>query len=380
MESPQLTGNDKTICAECVSDKALCNLVNGNLSSSVCSYCGEESEDGHLIAAPYDLIMQRVYDSIFMYYADAQDTDMPWVEKEWLMPEANIWEVVDEFDPGWNHEFVEDLVDSCDPNLYLVQHVNNDWALENPHSALAYGWTTFKEHILYKTRYLFLSEPEDEYSSGRPDYIPISKMLDALGYLCNKENLIKKIPAGTEFYRVRARRKGEEFGEFSDIGVPPKGIASAGRMNPAGISYFYLAYDQDTAEKEVITFAKKWSIAKFSTKSDIMVIDFVSIPDIPSLFEPEKYDTRNNMLFLVKLVNELTLPVSKDGSEHIDYVPTQVVSEYFRYRFKTENKESVLGIRYPSVKNGGGVNLAIFESDNEMLKKYFELESIENNC
>lgn len=378
-ESPQLSGLDKSICADCVVDDALANLVAANLSSSSCSYCGEENEEGDLIAAPYDVVMERVYDSIFQYYADAQDVDMPWVEKEWLMPETNMWEIIGEFDPGWSGEFCEDLIESSDASLYLVKHVKNDWSVESPFSALSYGWSAFKDQVLHKTRYLFLSEPEDEFSSGRPDYIPVSSMLDALGSLCNTEILVVTIPAGTTFYRVRVNPKGAEFTEFSDLGVPPKGIASAGRMNPAGISYFYIAYDQDTAEKEVITDATEWSIAKFKLIQDIQVIDFVDLPKLPSVFEPEKYDARQNLSFLRSFVNELTLPVRKDGREHVDYVPTQIVSEYFRYRFKTEDEQPILGLRYRSVKNPDGINIAIFDSDNTSLQKSFELVSIEKN-
>ncbi|EIO3708052.1 TPA: RES family NAD+ phosphorylase [Vibrio parahaemolyticus] len=379
-ESPQLSGLDKNVCADCVVDESLASIVTANLSSNSCSYCGEENEEGELIAAPYDLIMERVYESIFQYYADAQDVDMPWVEKEWLMPETNIWDVMGEFDPGWSGELCEDLIDSSDASLYLVEHVKNDWSVDSPSSALSYGWSAFKDQVLYKTRYLFLSEPEDEFSSGRPDYIPISSMLDALGALCNTEELVTTIPAETEFYRVRVNQQDEEFTDFSDIGVPPEGKASAGRMNPAGISYFYVAYDQETAEKEVITDATEWSIAKFKLLKDIKVIDFVDLPKTPSVFEPEKYDARQNLSFLRAFVKELTLPVSKDGREHVEYVPTQIISEYFRFRFKTKDDQPILGLRYRSVKNPEGINIAVFDSNNESLNKWFELLSIEKNC
>ncbi|KGK03157.1 MULTISPECIES: HEPN-associated N-terminal domain-containing protein [unclassified Pseudoalteromonas] len=385
--SPQLSGSDKTICANCVVDDALIDLVKSNLSSKSCSYCDgdyddedEESNSDELIAAPYDIVMERIYETIFQYYGDAQDVGMPWVEKEWLMPENNIWEIIGEFDPGWLGNFCEDLIDSSDPSLYLVEHVDNDWSTESPASALFYGWSAFKEQVLHKTRYLFLSEPEDKYSSGRPDYIPVSNMIDALGALCNSESLVKTIPAGTEFYRVRVNSKDAKFTTFSEVGVPPKGFASAGRMNPAGISYFYVAYDQLTAEKEVVDKATKWTIAKFETLTEITVIDFVNLPAIPSVFSEGAYETRQNLSFLHSLVKELTLPVSKDGMEHVEYVPTQIISEYFRHRFKTPEQTSVLGLRYPSVKNESGINIAIFNSDNDSLAHFFKLVSTDINC
>jgi len=379
-ESPQLSGLDKSICSDCVLDDELVSLVVNNLSSNLCSYCDEENEEGDLIAAPYNVVMKRIYDSIFQYYADAQDVGMPWVEKEWLIPETTISEIIWDFDPGWCGEFCEDLISSSDSSLYLVEHVKNDWSIESSSSALSYGWSAFKNQVLYKTRYLFLSEPEDEYSFGRPDYISVPSMLNALGALCNKEKLVTTIAAGTEFYRVRVNREKEEFTEFCDIGVPPEGKASAGRMNPAGISYFYVAYDQSTAEKEVITDATEWSTAKFKLIKDIQVIDFVDIPKIPSIFELEKYDARQNMSFLHSFVSELTLPVTKDGREHVEYVPTQIVSEYFRFRFQTENAQPISGLRYSSVKNPDGINIVVFDSENESLEKSFELVCIKKNC
>ena len=113
---------------------------------------------------------------------------------------------------------------------------------------------------------------------------------------------------------------------------------------------------------------------------DIKVIDFVDLPKTPSVFEPEKYDAKQNLSFLSSFVEELTLPVSKDGREHVEYVPTQIISEYFRFRFKTKDDQPILGLRYRSVKNPEGINIAVFDSNNESLEKWFELLSIEKNC
>lgn len=378
-KSPQLSGLDKFICAACVVDEALMGLVKDNLSVKSCSYCGEISENNELIAAPYDLIMGRVYETIFQHYGDAQDVDMPWVEKGWLRPDIDICEIIDEFDPGWPDIFRKDIAESNDPSVYLVNHVNNDWSIENRGSALSYGWTAFKEQVLFKTRYFFLNEPEDETSSGRPDYIPISKMVSALGELCNSENLIKEIPAGTEFYRVRVNNEQALYSVFSDVGAPPKGSASAGRMNAIGISYFYIAYDQLTAEKEVIDTSMKWTIAKFKTFKEITVVDFVELPIMPSCFSEDNYDAIQNLSFLDSLVIDLTLPSLKDGKEKLEYIPTQIISEYFRYRYKTKDNAHISGLRYPSVKNKSGINIAIFDSDNKSLEKLFKLVSIEKH-
>ena len=137
-----------------------------------------------------------------------------------------------------------------------------------------------------------------------------------------------------------------------------------------------LVLEKETAEREVLEWSKRWFTAKFKSKVDIPIIDFSILPEIPSVFEPTLYDTRHNRYFLYAFRDELTLPVSKDGKEHVDYVPTQIVSEYFRYQFKDGSGSGVQGIRYPSVKHRGGINLAIFSSSNEELQDFFELVDI----
>lgn len=375
-EGPQISKLDKNVCGECVVDDALRLLVNENLSSYSCDYCGEVGE-GVLVAAPFNTIMLRIYESVVKEYADAQDVDAPWAEHEWQVDQLYIQDVLGDFDPGWGAGFSENVADCFDPNIYWVKHSGNDWSVEDPSDTLMYGWDNFKEQVLTKTRYLFLAEPEDELSSGRPDYIPISKMLDALGQTCIRENLVTVVPAGTEFYRVRHASSKDYFSTFSEMGVPPMGIASAGRMNPAGISYFYVAYEKDTAKKEVLDWSKRWFTAKYCTNVDLKVIDFSMLPDIPSVFEPDLYDSRHNRYFLHAFRHDLISPVTKDGKEHVDYVPTQIVSEYFRYHFKVEKEEGVIGLRYPSVKNKDGTNLAIFLSTNDELEGLFELLNIE---
>ncbi|OBU35996.1 RES domain-containing protein [Photobacterium phosphoreum] len=374
-EGPQLTELDKNVCIECVVDAALQNLVEKNLTSRTCDYCGEEN-DVTAIAAPFNTVMNRICESVLKEYSDAQNVDMPWVEKEWLVDETYIEEVLMEFDPGWDSTFSEDVVGCFDPSTYWVRHSDGDWSVSDPSDTLMYGWGSFKEQVLTKTRYLFLAEPEDEFSSGRPDYIPIASMLDALGNTCIKESMVTVIPAGTEFFRVRHAAAKERFTTFSEMGVPPVGVASAGRMNPAGISYLYLAYQKETAEKEVLEWSKRWFTAKYKTKVDIPIIDFSIAPSVPSVFEPELYESRHNRYFLHAIIKDLIAPVSKDGKEHVDYVPTQIVSEYFRYKFKDESGNGIMGLKYPSVKDDTGTNIAVFSSDNEELEQMFELLEI----
>jgi len=368
---PPFALNETFVCADCVVDDALVKVVNDNLGSTKCDCCGKVSKE--FIAASFNDVMERIYDSICTEYADAQDINVPWVEGGWMIGETDQWEILYDINPEWPDKFSEDVNDSLGNDRYWVQHSGGDWSLTDPSGTLKTGWDLFKSQVLTKTRYLFLTEPDDD---GRPDYIAVSKMLNVLGSVITGLELIIEIPTNSEFYRVRVSKDGAAFGSFEELGLPPHRSAGAGRMNPVGIPYFYLARDSETAKAEVIyTDNIDYGEAVFINIRPLKILDLTSTPNPPSFFEPDRYYERHQIYFISQFKDELTQPVKKDGREHVDYVPTQIVSEYFKHRF-THDGEKIDGIMYPSVKHEGGVNIAIFISDNDSAKEVFILRSL----
>lgn len=370
-EDFNLSGLNKTICYECVKDKYLAKVILENSVSKKCSYCDKKFRSNK--AATYNFIMNKIYQTIFNYYGNAPDLNIPVDEGEWVVGSTPIEDVIFKINPDWDDNFSIDLANSADSWLHLVKHSNGDWLGIPESEALFYSWESFKNQILYKTRYLFLNEPNDD--TGDNQIIPVSSMLNALEKLCIELNLIQKVKKNTFFYRVRSHSKDESFSEFDHMGVAPLRIATAGRMNPAGIPYFYIADSSLTAKLEVIKDQEHWSCAKFKLRKDIEVIDFSYLPEIPSIFNIEEYKNRQKIIFLHDLVEDMSKPVGPDEKDHIDYIPTQVVSEFFRYRFKPVVK----GIKYRSIKNPKGLNIAFFESENYKVKEFFELLNIEKN-
>ena len=370
-EMSNLSELDKTICVECVKDPFLENIVLNNAISNRCSYCDKRYRSPK--AASYNIVMHTIYDGIYKYYGDAFSVNLPYSEGEWLFEANYIGDILIKFNPGWCEEFSCDIENSADPFQHLVPHANNNWLEIPENEVLMFSWDSFKDQVLYKTRYLFLNEPIDEINDEQ--IIPVSQMLNALEDLCIEFNLIKKIRKNSLFYRVRSQLKDELFSEFNHMGVAPQKIASAGRMNPGGIPYFYIADSALTAKLEVIKDQEYWSYATFKLKKDIEVIDFSNLPKIPSIFDVRKFNSRQKLIFLYDLVADMSKPVGPNEKDRIEYIPTQVVSEFFRYRFKPKVK----GIRYKSVKNVEGINIAFFESENEKIKDFFELLKIERN-
>jgi hypothetical protein len=102
------------------------------------------------------------------------------------------------------------------------------------------------------------------------------------------------------------------------------------------------------------------AVATFSTKTDLVALDLTGLPEPASVFDEGRSDERETVLFLNGFVDAITQRVAKDGREHVDYVPSQVVSEYFAQMFKTEAGRELNAVIYPSAAHEGGTNLVMF--------------------
>lgn len=83
---------------------------------------------------------------------------------------------------------------------------------------------------------------------------------------------------------------------------------------------------------------------------------------MPDLFNSDQRWQRPALIFLYGFRDDFVKPVPKDGREHIEYVPSQIVTEFFRYRFHDEYGRRVRGILYPSVQVDRGNACVLFVS------------------
>jgi len=133
-------------------------------------------------------------------------------------------------------------------------------------------------------------------------------------------------------------------------------------MNPIGIAYGYFGFDKITAVLEVASSPPfNAAVGQFSLKRDINVLDLGKLTEsIPSIFDVEKRSLRESSIFLNYFVTEISKPFFSDGSHHIEYVPTQIFSEYLNQVFKFPDDKSLDGIIYRSAANDGGRNIVLF--------------------
>lgn len=159
--------------------------------------------------------------------------------------------------------------------------------------------------------------------------------------------------ARSVLYRARDCEKHKPHAE-ANMGAPPSALATAGRANPAGIAYLYLASNQKTAVSELRPHVgDSVAVGKFKLLQGLKVIDLRS-PMVGSPFRwgKELPVVVRTMGFLRKLGQELSRPIGARRRD-AEYLPTQFLCELI----KTMEFDGVL---YASGL-GDGHNVALFD-------------------
>lgn len=165
------------------------------------------------------------------------------------------------------------------------------------------------------------------------------------------------LPVGTEMWRSRTMKKRERpyswggwgFAKPDDavralieedrprtaekLGPPPIRLSKNSRMSPAGISYTYLASDQETCCSEIRPNVGDyvWS-GRFETTQALVIVDLTSVRKarprslFATDFVPDEVGIRS---FLLEFAAEISMPVAVEDSA-LDYVPSQVLCELIR--------------------------------------------------
>lgn len=346
--------SEDAVCPECFWDEGLKGFIKSHLQSNTCTLCGKTADDA--IAAPADEVLEFFLDKVWDHYESA-DGNAPWDSEDgrYFVETWSLYDLVfDEFSEiadydtlDWLYKHLKDDGEYCE----------RDWQILSPGDALKSAWSQFSHAIKHETRFLFFADGKDE-DDGEPYRVRPAEMLEALEQVIRECGLIEEIKIGTRLFRVRGHEASKAFTEVVDLGPPPKNAAkSAGRMNAPGIVVMYGALDRDTAMAESTGEHTNFSVAEFELLKDLRVVDLTHIPHIPSIFED---GPRESLLFLGHFAKDVSRPFTPDKELHIEYTPTQVVSEYLRHRARDKQGRAIHGLLYKSAKREGGVNLALF--------------------
>jgi predicted RNA-binding protein len=356
---------DKYVCAECFSDYAIKNFINENSVENYCTYCGSSSKVP--FSARIDDVMEFIVAGIHNEWGHPGDECVGWDSHEggWQGDVYDSYDLImeDVLELGCEKEpLMKDIYDSLGSD--------KEWCEINPYALRIYeedyiDWMEFSNQVKHKVRFVFFKIDETSRFSDfeRNPY----EILERLGEIVKELDLTKTLIKGTVLFRARIHKENEELRTVDVLG-PPKTAQAIypNRMSPAGIPMFYGAINKDVAIAEVknnITDDKNHvTIAQFTTLCNMQILDFsvASQLKIPSLFDKTKGHLRSSIIFLKNFLDDFTKLVSKDGTEHIDYVPTQIVTEYFRHVFTNDDNERLSGIVYPSASDVKGSSCVLF--------------------
>ena len=362
--------SEQLICSQCVSDPYLRQRIQHAASVSPCTFCHRRGR----YSVPFDTLMDIIEGTIFQYYDHAVN-EAGWDSEEggYLGDTFETCELIRDRlgEPSHreavNEAIIESLEDEtwCEIDMYRLNGVDRYMA----------SWTDFCNTVKHKIRYFFdTTEQEEDF----PETIPVPRMLDELRDIISGLNLVGTLPVATQFFRVRPHSPAEICNTWQSLGSPPDSKAISNRMSAAGISMFYAAFDMATARAEVSENipADEYVLtgAEWTNTRELNVLNLTRLPDVPSIFAMSRHE-RDPLVFLHEFVRAITKPVEHDGREHIEYVPTQILTEYFRHRSLPNGSSDIDGIVYPSAHWAGGRSIAIFASQRELDPDHWDNKS-----
>lgn len=363
------SNDDKTVCTNCFEEYGLKQFIEEHQSDNKCSYC--ESDD-EVVACTLDSLIEHILNSIHYEWGHPADEGLPYESREggWQVSTVyDTWDLLDSI--GLDNVHGDTYEDICD-SIH-----NQEWCEKNPYSlstdkTLLYGWEKFSQFIKTKARYVFFKAKNPDYDEYQHDEIDPVSILDSLEKIIKELGLVKEVNTETQIYRVRIVDQETNLNTAKELGAPSYEYANlANRMSPAGIPMFYGAFDIQTAIKETYVPReknKKAVAGVFQAINRMSVIDLSEKLYIPSLFDEHKGLYRGYIKFLLDFIDDFTKSIERNDRAHVDYVPTQVVTEYFRYLFRSENDLAIDGVIYPSSKNVGNRAIVIFADSDQCVE------------
>jgi hypothetical protein len=361
------TSSERTICPDHVDDPTLKQSIKGSLAETTCSFCAKTGTESAPVAAEFDTFMAAFMRGVRSQYVQANEDGVPLDDGEYLVSPSSsdeaaeelFWEALFDHPSEHHYEVLEEVKAVMFPDDWVPVY----WQWMSPAEQLIYSWDEFKEEVKYQTRFLFFSD-RDADERYNPERLSAQSLFNKLSSMLTKiPNVYRVLPAGSRLLRGRMVATPPDCSKYSakELGSPPREKASANRMSPAGISMFYGASDLDTVIAEIGAHSPFGHAVtgEFQTTQELDVIDLSRLPGLPSPFDTENAKLYHLIKFLESFVTDLTLPIDLDGREHIDYVPTQVFSEFLRYGVPY----GVDGLIFGSAQ-AAGTNIVIFRGQN----------------
>lgn len=328
------------VCKHCIGDPALAVFVSRMGLIAKCDFCGRINVRGVQVG------------DLFHYMAAC-------LHAEWEDPNNRV---------AWDGGFVlgspiidsDDLLDQHDGPLEneelhreFVGAFDHLWCQRDPYSLahsdmLLLSWERFSETTKTDKRYFW-------YRTQTPDNNDDDELLDPAEVPDEVGRAIVRAgwrmlgqTADCRLFRARAHDPSKRLRAADELGAPPSEQAGNNRMSGAGISMFYGAETAKTAIAE-IRFSRKEAVTVGSWRPtrELVYLDLLAARPIPSIFDMTARSDRPWLRFLAEFADDLAQPIDQYISP-IEYIPTQIITEYVRDHLRTPDDRRIDAIRYRS--------------------------------
>ena len=361
------------VCPQCFGDRGLKKRIEDirpNFPNGRCNfhprYKGIPIKE---VAAIVDEVFRQHYGFGDYYSVPRQDSD----RTDHAQAGSELHEIIYDLTEATDDDIAEALVqqliadddywppDGGEPFYEVDQNYERYEMFHNHHSDL---WDNFCKSIVHEQRFFNVDAKA-----------AIAEIFDGIQFQRDKQTQspVYKIEPGEPnavFYRARVANDTSSQEKISnapekELGPPPERLRRAGRMNPAGISCFYGAYEFDTCIAELRPAVGSIVVgAQFELTRPIYVLDTTRFeaPMKPmSLFSKHYMQRVEQWTFMQRFRQEIAKPISPND-EHLDYIPTQAVAEYFAFHhnFKRSGKDArIEAIIFQSAQFQGGRNIVL---------------------
>jgi hypothetical protein len=322
------------ICLDCIGDESLRALLSDSTVTGTCNFCSSNNTSGlemeDLAEAVDETLREfckpgewrRAYNAAGIEEEQEGSSLVELLQEELTIdydPAEELVEILEAL------EAPEILVQDGDEPFYdSSQNYHRTYFSSWPYSE---NWEEFSRRIKHRARFF--------------DDIARSQLAEILGEPESAE--ANQLPAlevgpGTRvpfIYRARRAESDHEVGRIlehpaAELGPPQPEIATAGRMNPAGVSVFYGALSENTAISEVRpSVASLVVVGRFNPQRRLRLLDLsqIGIGFTSSIFHPNYANRAARLRFLEGFQYLIARPI-QPRDEQLEYIPTQAVAEY----------------------------------------------------
>ena len=345
---PELAPIEGSMCLVHVTDAVLRQQLDSLVAERECRLCGRRTgKNVRPFAVRIDVVAERMFAVVLESWMDAdQYSGTGFTEDSHLVLYESVGSTVDDTFEEELHELIAQAMSVGEwarrggDDLHYLDA--DEWE---------YTWKTFAETVKTRSRFVLLSTPSEQVGRSVPPEQLATFLGMLLHYMDAEAGIVTTLPVGAEFFRGRMTDdvftllRAARAAPAAELGSAPSAKAGVSRMSGRGISMFYGADSSSLALSEIASHSvhNRAVIGKFVALRPLRILDFTRTPTYPSPFDNTADERRHALGFIRDFVRAITSSVVLDGREHLEYLPTQIITEYLRWA----PDERIDGIAYP---------------------------------